>query len=68
MIIVDLGKFHFGLLDDPLRTLLISASGSDVKTSIINGRVVMRDRQIQGIDLEQLQLQGQAYYDKMKLG
>ncbi len=68
LVIIDLGDFHFGLMDDPLRTLLISARGNDVKTSIINGRVVMRDRQIEGIDFDALQQQGQAYYEKMKRG
>jgi 5-methylthioadenosine/S-adenosylhomocysteine deaminase len=68
MIIIDLSGFHFGLMDDPIRTLLISASGRDVKTSIINGRIVMDDRKIDGIDFNDLQLRGQAYYDKMKLG
>jgi 5-methylthioadenosine/S-adenosylhomocysteine deaminase len=68
MIIIDLSPFHFGLWDDPIRTLMISASGKDVRTSIINGQVVMKDRKIEGIDFDELQKQGQAYYDKMKLG
>lgn len=68
MIIIDLSGFHLGLMDDPIRTLLISASGQDVKTSIINGRVVMQDRKIDGIDFAELQRLGQAYFNKMKLG
>jgi 5-methylthioadenosine/S-adenosylhomocysteine deaminase len=68
LIIIDLNDFHFGLMDDPVRTLMISASGKDVKTSIIDGRIVMNDRKIEGIDFDALQQQGQAYYDKMKLG
>ena len=36
--------------------------------SIINGRIVMKDRQIEGIDLEEIKVKGQKYYDKMRLG
>ncbi len=67
MIIIDLGDFHFGAMDDPIRTLMISANGGDVKTSIINGRIVMQDRVIEGIDLAEVQRKGQAYFDKMRL-
>ena len=39
-----------------------------MKMSVINGRTVMKDRQIEGIDLEELKAKGQKYYDKMRLG
>jgi 5-methylthioadenosine/S-adenosylhomocysteine deaminase len=68
MIIIDISDFHFGPMDDPIRTMMITASGADVKTSIINGRVVMRDRKIEGIDLSEIQKKGQQYYEKMRLG
>jgi 5-methylthioadenosine/S-adenosylhomocysteine deaminase len=68
LIIIDLSDLHFGALDDPLRTLMISASGVDVKTSVINGRIVMRDRVIEGIDLPAVQRAGQKYYEKMQAG
>jgi 5-methylthioadenosine/S-adenosylhomocysteine deaminase len=68
MIIIDLSGFHLGVMDDPIRTLIISASGCDIKTSIINGRVVMSDRKIEGIDFNELQQRGQDYYNKLKLG
>ncbi len=68
MILINLGDFHFGNLDDPIRTLMISASGQDVQTVIIDGKVVMQDRVIPGIDLDELKRKGQAYYDKMRMG
>lgn len=68
MILIDLGDFHFGNLDDPIRTLMISASGQDVQTVIIDGRVVMQDRVIPGVDLDELKRKGQAYYEKMRMG
>ena len=48
--------------------MMINASGTDVKTSIINGRVIMRDRKIERIDLSEIQKKGQQYYEKMRLG
>ncbi len=66
MIVIDMSGFHIGPQDDPIRTLMVSGSGLDIRTSIINGKVVMQDRQIPGIDLETLQAQGQAYYEKLR--
>lgn len=68
MIAVDLDDFHMGAVDDPIRTIFMCGSGKDVKMSIINGRIVMKDRQIEGIDLEEIKVKGQKYYDKMRLG
>ncbi|MEY8339280.1 chlorohydrolase family protein [Lachnospiraceae bacterium 62-35] len=68
MIVVDLEDFHMGAVDDPIRTIFMCGSGRDVKMSVINGRTVMKDRQIEGIDLEEIKAKGQKYYEKMKLG
>ncbi len=68
MILIDLDGFHFGIQDDPIRTLMISACGRDVKTSIINGRTVMRDRIIEGVSIGSMQHTGQAYYERMREG
>lgn len=68
MIVVDLDAFHIGAVDDPIRTIFMCGNGSDVKMSIINGRTVMKDRKLDGVDLEELKVKGQIYYDKMKYG
>ena len=68
MIVVGLDDFHMGAIDDPVRTIFMCGSGHDVKMSIINGRTVMKDRKIEGVDLEALKEQAQRYYDKMKMG
>lgn len=67
MIVIDLNGFHLGPVDDPFRTAIIGGSGRDIKMTIINGRIVMRDRQIPNVDLEELATKAQAYYDKMRL-
>lgn len=66
IIIVDMSGFHIGNIDDPFRTMCLAASGSDVKMSIINGRIVMKDRQIPGIDFEELKIKGKKYFNKLK--
>lgn len=68
MIVVDLDAFHIGAVDDPIRTIFMCGNGPDIKMSIINGRTVMKDRKMEGIDLEELKREGQKYYDKMKYG
>lgn len=68
MIVVDLNAFHMGAVDDPVRTIFMCGSGADVKMSVINGRTVMKDRKIEGIDFEKLKAEGQKYYNKMKRG
>jgi 5-methylthioadenosine/S-adenosylhomocysteine deaminase len=66
IIIIDMDSFHMGQVDDPIRTLVMNGFGTDVKTVIINGRFVMQDRVIPGVDFKDLARQGQAYYNKLK--
>ncbi|QFF97741.1 ethylammeline chlorohydrolase [Psychrobacillus glaciei] len=68
IIAIDLDAFHMGPLDDPIRTMIVSGSGRDVKLSIINGRVVMKDRKIPNLDLDDIKQKGQKYYNKMRKG
>jgi cytosine/adenosine deaminase-related metal-dependent hydrolase len=68
IIAIDLDGFHMGVIDDPIRTMIASGSGRDVKLSIINGRIVMKDRVIPNLDLEEIKSKGQKYFNKMKKG
>lgn len=68
IIVVDLDSYHMGAVDDPIRTMIMCGSGTDVKMSVIDGRTVMKDRKIDGIDLCEMKEKGQRYYDKMKMG
>ena len=68
MIAVDLEDFHMGAVDDPIRTIFMCGCGRDVKMSVINGKTVMKDRTIEGVDLEEIKAKGQKYYDKMRMG
>ncbi|KAB2328642.1 amidohydrolase family protein [Cytobacillus depressus] len=68
IIAIDLDGFHMGVIDDPIRTMIASGSGRDVKLSIINGKVVMKDRKIPNLDLEEIKIKGQKYFNKMRKG
>lgn len=67
IIIVDLSRFEMGVTEDPIQTLILNGDGNFVNTSIINGKTVMKDRKIEGIDLDKLLDKAQEIHDKMKL-
>jgi 5-methylthioadenosine/S-adenosylhomocysteine deaminase len=50
IIVIDLNRPHLTPLYNEYSTLVYAASGSDVITSIINGRIVMEDRRLLTID------------------
>ena len=60
MIAVDLEDFHMGAVDDPIRTIFMCGCGRDVKLSIINGKTVMKNRTIEGVDLEEIRQRGRS--------
>ena len=49
-IVLDLDQPHLTPVYNPVSHLVYAARGSDVIHSVINGRVVMRDRQLQTLD------------------
>ena len=50
---------------DPIKNLVYNAQADDVETLLIDGQVVMRQRQIPGVDLHQLARHVQAACDCM---
>jgi cytosine/adenosine deaminase-related metal-dependent hydrolase len=64
--IFDLGGFHLGQFIDPIQTMVLAGSGRDFKTVIIDGQVVVRDRTIDGIDLQALHDQAQRQFAKLR--
>lgn len=65
LVIIDQSAPEYGVQMDPILSLLTNGSGRDVQTSIINGRIVMRDRQIDGVDQEALLSEAQAAHMRM---
>ncbi len=52
IILLDLKKPHLTPLYHPFSQLVYAASGADVTTSIIGGRIVMRDRRLLTLDVD----------------
>ena len=50
LVIVDLGIPRIGVVRDPIRSLVQSATGEDVKTVIVDGRIVVEDGAVLGVD------------------
>jgi 5-methylthioadenosine/S-adenosylhomocysteine deaminase len=54
MIIVDIRKPHLTPMYNPYSHLVYAAKGHDVSHSMINGRVVMEDRRLLTLDLDEV--------------
>lgn len=65
ILVINLASLDLGPVADPIRTLVGNGTGRDVQTVIINGRTVMEDRRIPGIDEDDLRRKAQAYFDKL---
>ncbi len=65
LVVVDLATPHLGPLIDPIQSLLLSCSGRDVRHVVIDGRVVMRDGLIPGVDWDALAAAAQAQFDRL---
>lgn len=68
MIIVDLTGPRVGMIEDPIRTLHMNCTGADIRTVIINGRVVMQDGELPDVDAEAMRERLKTYYATMKAG
>jgi cytosine/adenosine deaminase-related metal-dependent hydrolase len=66
MTVFDLSGFHMGQFVDPIQTMVMNGTGRDFKTVIINGRIVVENRMIKGIDFGRLQKQAQSQFDKLR--
>jgi 5-methylthioadenosine/S-adenosylhomocysteine deaminase len=50
MILLNLNQLHTTPQPDPVSTIVYAAEASDVATVIIDGRIVMRERQLLTLD------------------
>lgn len=68
LILVDMQKPHLTPLYHPYSQIVYSASGADVATSIIHGRIIMRDRRILDMDLEEVMDNVKRIGEKIRRG
>jgi cytosine/adenosine deaminase-related metal-dependent hydrolase len=65
LIVIDFDDPSMGQTIDPIQTLMLNGSGREVHTVVIDGRFVMEDGRIHGIDDRALRRQAQAQFDGM---
>jgi 5-methylthioadenosine/S-adenosylhomocysteine deaminase len=66
IITIDLRKPHLVPLYNPMSTIVYSASGSDVKDVIVNGRVLMKDRTFTALDAEEVMAKVREISEKIR--
>ena len=54
LILVDIDKPHFAPWNNPVSDLVYSAQDSDVKTTIVNGKLLMKDYEVLTLDVERI--------------
>lgn len=54
IILIDLNKLHYYPFNNIVSDLVYSSQGSDVKTTIINGQIIMQNYQFLTIDIEKI--------------
>ncbi len=54
LVLIDMEKLHILPSPDPISALVYAARSSDVQTVIINGNIVMRNRELKTIDEEKV--------------
>src|SRR5262249_58048509 len=58
--VVDLGQLRIGPIDDPIRTMLYSAGGAHVRHVVVDGRTVVEEGRIPGLDAEAMRRRAPA--------
>ncbi len=66
LIVVDLRKPHLQPIHNVVADLVYCGKASDVETVIVDGRIVVEERRIAGLDLEQLYEQVQQAANRIK--
>jgi len=66
LIIINLDKPHLVPLYNPCSHLVYAASGADVTTTIINGKIIMKDRKILTVDEQEVMREVKNIAKKVK--
>lgn len=63
--VFSLDGLHLGPLFDPLKNLILAGRGDDCIASWIDGRLVMENGQVNGVDYRTLQCQAQRQFQRL---
>ena len=64
IILVDMHKPHLAPLHMPAYRIAYFANGADVDTVLVDGQILMENRQVKSVDEEQVLLQAQSVMEK----
>lgn len=64
--VVSLGHFGDGVVEDPLRTLVLNGTARQVTDTFVAGRPVVVGGALPGIDLDVLRVEAQRLFDRMR--
>ena len=66
LVLFDLRQTHYGAVYDPIKSLIEYGTGADAELVMVDGRVVVRDGQLQTVDqdalLAEVQAEGEALW------
>ena len=62
IVVWDLSAPHLGQLPNPIQRLVLSGSRRDARMVIVDGRIVVDDGAILGVDLLQWEAEARAHY------
>lgn len=63
-----LSDVRLGPIEDPLRNLVLAGSARDACLTMVAGRIVMRDGEVDGIDLRGIREDSQRLFETMRAG
>ena len=66
IIAIDLSDVRLGVVDDPVRTIVMNGSARDVRMTVVAGRMVAMDGAIPGVDLPGMRARAQQLFAKMR--
>jgi 5-methylthioadenosine/S-adenosylhomocysteine deaminase len=66
LIVVDMSGARQTPMYDPVSHLVYVARGSDVRTTVVHGKVLMRDRKVLTLDEAAVLREGRAWIDKVR--
>ncbi len=65
IVVFDLDDPSLGQVFDPVQSLVLSGSGRNVRTVIIDGQIVVNDHQVPGIDMAAMHARSQTQFGKL---
>jgi 5-methylthioadenosine/S-adenosylhomocysteine deaminase len=66
ILLLDLNKAHLTPLNDPFSALVYAAQASDVDTLFCQGKMVMQNRKVLGMDQEAIQREVTTRWDAIR--